>query len=124
MEPLSLWSQKVVIHPFPLMLLFPRQTHLSLPQLTPGPFVTSSAATRDMWTEFGSEVLSMRLAVFTVSPNKQNRGFMVPITEATTGPEWKPTRMLTHPISGEVKLMGVFLAMLISCITEKRPDTQ
>ena len=33
-----------------------------------------------------SELDSIRLAVLTVSPNKQYRGFILPMTEAMTGP--------------------------------------
>jgi len=36
----------------------------------------------DTWTAMGNEVLSMRLAVFTVSPKKQYRGHRVPTTPA------------------------------------------
>ena len=40
-----------------------------------------------------SLLLSMREAVFTVSPNKQKRGIFDPTTPATTGPEWIPARI-------------------------------
>ena len=42
-------------------------------------------------------VLTHRDATFTVSPNRQYRGFVVPTTEATTGPEWNPARMEMKP---------------------------
>lgn len=48
---------------------------------------TSWAAVRDIWMRLGRLLLSMREAVFTVSPNRQKRGFMLPTTEATTAPE-------------------------------------
>ena len=38
-------------------------------------------------------LLSMRLAVFTVSPKRQYLGIFVPTTPAHTEPEWTPTRI-------------------------------
>lgn len=40
-----------------------------------------------------SPVDSIRLAVFTVSPNRQYRGIFVPTIPATTGPVWAPQRI-------------------------------
>ena len=46
-------------------------------------------------------LLSMRLAVLTVSPKKQNRGILMPTTPVVAGPEWIPTRMLSnHSLGG------------------------
>ena len=42
--------------------------------------------------------LTIRLLVLIVSPKRQKRGLDVPTTEATTGPEWNPTRMCTTPM--------------------------
>jgi hypothetical protein len=53
------------------------------------------------WMLLGEAVDSMRLAVLTVSPNRQKRGMRVPTTPLTTGPEWMPTRRRTgRPVSG------------------------
>ena len=49
-----------------------------------------------------SELLSMRLAVLTASPNKQYRGFTRPTTPATTSPLCMPHRMrmgFTSPLA-------------------------
>eukprot|EP00238_Polyblepharides_amylifera_P011368 CAMPEP_0196574136 /NCGR_PEP_ID=MMETSP1081-20130531/3912_1 /TAXON_ID=36882 /ORGANISM="Pyramimonas amylifera, Strain CCMP720" /LENGTH=90 /DNA_ID=CAMNT_0041892063 /DNA_START=149 /DNA_END=421 /DNA_ORIENTATION=- len=59
---------------------------------------------------FFSELLSMREAVLTVSPKRQYRGFSSPTTEATTGPEWNPTRMLMLPSHGASSSTSVELA--------------
>eukprot|EP00959_Pyramimonas_sp_CCMP1952_P002541 52436-Pyramimonas_sp.AAC.1 len=47
---------------------------------------SSSAAVSLMWMRFLTELDSMRLAVLTVSPKRQKRGFMLPTTLLTTGP--------------------------------------
>lgn len=41
----------------------------------------------------GSPWLSIREAVFTVSPKRQYLGILTPTTPATTGPLWIPTRI-------------------------------
>ena len=64
------------------------------------------------------ELLSIRDAVLTVSPNKQYRGLHVPTTLATTGPEWKPTWIFTNPLSEPSTSIIVLLAALIAS-TEK-----
>mmetsp|Transcript_70434 Transcript_70434/g.215742 ORF Transcript_70434/g.215742 Transcript_70434/m.215742 type:complete len:244 (+) Transcript_70434:94-825(+) len=56
----------------------------------------------------------MRDAVLTVSPKRQYRGLRVPTTFATTGPEWKPTRMLTLPRLWSSSSTGVRLAASIA----------
>ena len=53
-----------------------------------------SAAEEESWALFFSDVDSMRLDVFTVSPKRQYLGLVLPTTDATTGPLWKPARML------------------------------
>lgn len=47
-------------------------------------------------TLLGSPWLSIREAVFTVSPNKQYRGILYPTTPAKTGPVWIPTLICTE----------------------------
>lgn len=50
------------------------------------------------------EVLSMRDAVLTVSPNRQNRGILEPTTPLVTGPLCMPTRISVGPPVGMVTL--------------------
>mmetsp|Transcript_57257 Transcript_57257/g.164439 ORF Transcript_57257/g.164439 Transcript_57257/m.164439 type:complete len:251 (+) Transcript_57257:334-1086(+) len=57
-----------------------------------------------------SELDSILEAVLTVSPKRQYRGLRVPTTFATTGPEWKPTRMFTQPWPGLSMSMTVLRA--------------
>ena len=46
-------------------------------------------------------LLSIRLAVLTVSPKKQNRGILIPTTPVVAGPVWMPTRMfMGSPLCG------------------------
>mmetsp|Transcript_42853 Transcript_42853/g.80288 ORF Transcript_42853/g.80288 Transcript_42853/m.80288 type:complete len:216 (+) Transcript_42853:849-1496(+) len=54
--------------------------------------------------------------MLTVSPNRQNRGFILPTTDATTGPEWNPTRIFTQPSSGRSTSSRVRFAVLIASI--------
>merc|ERR1719364_438721 len=100
---LVLRSQKVCISPLPLMFCTPRDSILAHGACDR----MRSAAAPDMWMRLRSLELSMRDAVFTVSPNRQYRGLRLPTTLATTGPLWKPTRMFTVPSSGRSASMNV-----------------
>mmetsp|Transcript_28167 Transcript_28167/g.56850 ORF Transcript_28167/g.56850 Transcript_28167/m.56850 type:complete len:276 (+) Transcript_28167:205-1032(+) len=71
---------------------------------------TWRAALAEQWMRPATELLSMRLAVFTVSPNRQYRGFLSPTTCATHGPEWNPTRICTVPIDASSSSIWVSLA--------------
>merc|ERR1712060_250660 len=79
------WTQKVDISPLPLMGIGPRETKI----ISGACCCKYCAACPEQWILFFSELDSMREAVFTVSPKRQYRGFRVPTTFATTGPEWK-----------------------------------
>ena len=54
------------------------------------------------WTRPLSEVLSMREAVFTVSPTRHQRGLVRPRMPATSGPQWMPTRSCSATPSGDL----------------------
>ena len=62
-----------------------------------------------------SPLLSMRLAMLTVSPNKQYRGIANPTTPAHTGPVCRPIRR-SHLLSGKcliLKVLGVVMVVVI-----------
>lgn len=69
---------------------------------------TSSAALCDICMRFAILVLSMREAALTVSPKRQYLGLVLPTTEAMTGPECMPARILkylhSHTASTQVDL--------------------
>mmetsp|Transcript_1526 Transcript_1526/g.3380 ORF Transcript_1526/g.3380 Transcript_1526/m.3380 type:complete len:232 (+) Transcript_1526:2192-2887(+) len=67
-----------------------------------------TAASSEQWIRPGRELLSIRLAVLTVSPNKPYRGLSDPITFDTTLPEWKPTRILTKPLASSSRSIWIF----------------
>lgn len=49
--------------------------------------------------------------------------FSMPTTLPTTGPEWRPTRMLTKPISGRPECTRVSLAARIAWLGNKKGDS-
>ena len=76
-------TQNVLISPLPLTSIFPRGE-----MLISGYCASRSPAARaEQWMRFSFELLSIRLAVFTVSPNRQYLGLRDPTTLATTAPE-------------------------------------
>lgn len=56
-----------------------------------------------------SPVDSMRLAVFTVSPNKQYRGIFVPTIPATTGPVCAPHLICSVSVVLQIQKMNIYL---------------
>ena len=58
---------------------------------------SAAAASRLSVMRSRSEWLSMRLAVFIVSPSSVYFGLAPPTRVPTTEPEWNPTRMWTGP---------------------------
>ena len=89
-------TQNVIMLPFPLTATLPR---LRMGRSGACSF-NSRADTSEQWTWPLTDKLSMRDAVFIVSPKSPYLGFNDPITLLTTEPEWKPTRMWTHPADG------------------------
>mmetsp|Transcript_30129 Transcript_30129/g.64359 ORF Transcript_30129/g.64359 Transcript_30129/m.64359 type:complete len:206 (-) Transcript_30129:18-635(-) len=77
------WVKKVSISPLPLMCRGTGSHRYS---------GTSSAVCLDTWIRPAAPVLSMREATLIVSPNRHSRGFSIPITPDTQGPEWIPIR--------------------------------
>mmetsp|Transcript_13563 Transcript_13563/g.26674 ORF Transcript_13563/g.26674 Transcript_13563/m.26674 type:complete len:202 (+) Transcript_13563:76-681(+) len=99
-------TQKVRILPLPLMSISPRH-RMSSPVFRPLPMQPPASCLRrilaqgsEQWMRPGCELLSILLAVLTVSPNRQYRGLRAPTTLATTGPECSPTRRWMEPSAG------------------------
>lgn len=81
---------------------------------------TSSAALCDICMRFAILVLSMREAALTVSPKRQYLGLVLPTTEAMTGPECMPARILkylhSHTASTQVDLYLMDIQRVLSCV--------
>mmetsp|Transcript_50959 Transcript_50959/g.124161 ORF Transcript_50959/g.124161 Transcript_50959/m.124161 type:complete len:426 (-) Transcript_50959:821-2098(-) len=108
---LGLRIQNVFMGPLPLISMMPLLCSLTacLPG-TPGLFWRDVAASLEQWMRSASLLLSMREAVLTVSPKRQYRGLRLPTMLATTGPVWKPTRMLTVPLVRSSLSIGTWRA--------------
>ena len=65
---------------------------------------------RSIFTNLPTPLLSILLAVFTVSPNKQYRGIFRPTTPATQGPVWMPIRK-RRVSSGRWRILNSFIAL-------------
>jgi hypothetical protein len=90
-------AQYVCNVPFPFKVTSSSRgwTQFSLPALTNNPAVSFETCIR-----LGIPELSIRLAVFTVSPNSWNRAFSPRRTPAVIGPLCKPHRPLRSPVDG------------------------
>lgn len=84
---ISPFNQYVCISPFPFIETSPRLVTSNVPNRSRICFVVWL-----MWIFNASPLDSIRLAVFTVSPNKQYLGILEPTTPAQQGPEWRPMR--------------------------------
>lgn len=65
---------------------------------------TNFAVSYEMCTQPGTPVLSIALAIYTVYPHKSKATFLIPITPATTGPEWMPRRICNGGRDGCLRL--------------------
>ncbi len=74
--------------PIPLISIGPRSLSTCRPRL-----MSICAVFSLQWMRPATPLLSMRLAVFTVSPNRQYLGIRLPTTPAITEPECMPMRM-------------------------------
>ena len=54
--------------------------------------LTRAQVVLEIWMWPGTQVDSMREAVFIVSPKMENLGILVPISPVTHGPVWIPMR--------------------------------
>lgn len=88
-------SQKVLVGPLPFRFCIPGRALMWNRSLESN-FTANWAVWRLIWVLLQRQLLCMRDAVLTVSPNKQYRGLAVPTTEATTGPECMPTFKATY----------------------------
>mmetsp|Transcript_19740 Transcript_19740/g.35599 ORF Transcript_19740/g.35599 Transcript_19740/m.35599 type:complete len:209 (-) Transcript_19740:966-1592(-) len=87
-------SRYVCMTPLPFTITPPVEVHSSISEARL--YVSS-----DTWIKPGGHVLSIRLAVFTVSPNRQKRGMRAPTIPDVTGPLCRPTRNMTgFPVVG------------------------
>ena len=88
-------SKYVLILPLPFTSIRPRSSQEKSILSETKSYVSSEICTRP-----GKLEVSIRLDVFTVSPNKQYRGMRLPTTPDATSPEWMPTRSLQNSSLG------------------------
>lgn len=74
------------------------------------PIVKELLKQSSMAVNLPTPLLSILLAVFTVSPNRQYRGIFNPTTPATHGPEWIPMRK-RNVSSGLCRILNSFIAL-------------
>ena len=79
--------RNVFIRPLPLTSTPPVLSHRSRG--------SSDANVSETWMQPGWQLLSMRDAVFIVSPNSVNLGILEPTRPETRGPVWMPMRRRT-----------------------------